>query len=417
MKHNNFQFRAIFLSFVAAAWCAYPVCSQNATSSGETLTKILKDNETKRPTESTITQIQAILDKDPKNYYARLVMGNTLDRVGLPMQAIEQYQLAVQYGPNSPKAIIELVKAQISVGQKEAAMRLLQEANKRFPDDPEITYWVGNYYLAKRDLKAATENFNKAQRSGRKIFGMATARAEMMIMLRNWEQAIVLANLELADNPNYPLANAVKGVALFNLHKFKEANPYLKTAFANFPLKQDYAKEYAETCLFFDNTRAALEPAMVAVAVFSSNHMSVDAESKWLLNYVISRLPFSYVKEQVPIIMDKIEKPINNAPMHLAFGEIFDANGYHDLAVTQFYRSYQLNPAQASVAYKLANDLELYFQKYDDAILYLSKAHALSPNDSEIADRLERLQNRLPGRKADLAWQLKDLLRSQRSPI
>ena len=122
MKHNIFPFGAIFLSLFAAASCAYPVCSQNATSNGEILTRILKDNETKHPTDTTIAQIQAILDKDPKNYYARLVMGNTLDRVGLPMQAIEQYQLAVQYGPNSSKAIIVLVKAQISVGQKDCLL-------------------------------------------------------------------------------------------------------------------------------------------------------------------------------------------------------------------------------------------------------------------------------------------------------
>ena len=67
-------------------------------------------------------------------------------------------------------------------------------------------------------------------------------------------------------------------------------------------------------------------------------------------------------------------------------------------------------------AYRLANDLELYFQKYDEAVYYLSKAHASNPKDTEITDRLERLQNRLPGRSADLAWQLKDLLRQQKSP-
>jgi hypothetical protein len=41
----------------------------------------------------------------------------------------------------------------------------------------------------------------------------------------------------------------------------------------------------------------------------------------------------------------------------------------------------------------------------------------LTPGNTEIADRLERLQNRLAGRNADLAWQLKDLLRKKPSPI
>ena len=176
-----------------------PVSSQNtAASSGETLTRILKENETKSPTDATITQIQEIIDKDPKNYYARLVMGNTLDRVGLPMQAIEQYQLAVQYGPNSAKSIIELVKAQISVGQKEAAMRLLQQANKRFPNDPEITFWIGNYYLAKGDVRKRRKSFDKAQEAKITFFGMATARADLKLRQGNFAQASLIVDADLA---------------------------------------------------------------------------------------------------------------------------------------------------------------------------------------------------------------------------
>lgn len=150
MKQNNRSIRLAILLFAASlSLTAYPAHSQALSNQDkDVLNKILKDNEAKRPAEAVVAQVQELVDKYPKDYFVRLVMGNTLDRVGMPMQAIEQYQMAVQYGPDSPKAIVELVKAEIGVGQKEAAMRLLKEADKRFPNDREIKFWMGNYYLA-----------------------------------------------------------------------------------------------------------------------------------------------------------------------------------------------------------------------------------------------------------------------------
>ena len=164
--------------------------------------------------------------------------------------------------------------------------------------------------------------------------------------------------------------------------------------------------------------KTALEPGMVAVAVACRQMNGALPETKWALANIVQRVPRSYVREQVPIISDKISKRIPNATMHFTFGDHSTLlHDYHDLAVSQFYRSFQIDPSQSATAYRLANDLEMYFQKYDEAKGYLAKAHALSPKDVNIADRLERLQSRLPGRDADLAWQLKDLLRQQRSPI
>jgi tetratricopeptide (TPR) repeat protein len=413
---QQFLHSATILLLATSSICVFPAYSETPTGpSAETITKILKENETKRPTDATVAQIQAVIDKEPKNYYARLVMGNTLDRLGLPMQAIEQYQLAVQYGPDSPTAIVELVKAQIGVGQKEAAMRLLKEAEKRFPNDREITFWMGNYYLSKGDFKTAEQHFDQVQKGGPAFFGMSTARAEIQLRHRRWGLASALATDDLNKVPNYPLGNAVNGIALFNLRRYRDAEPALKIAFINYPLKEDYAKRLAETCVMTGDLKVGLEAALVAIAV-SSRDANPDNETKWVLNDIVSRLNKGYLREQVPVLSEKIDKQINNGRWHFACAEIFDANGLHDLAAVNYLRAFQLDPSQAVAAYRLANDLELYFQKYDEAVYYLSKAHAIDPKDTEITDRLERLQNRLPGRSADLAWQLKDLLRQQKSP-
>lgn len=408
---------AALLIAATAMGLAYPAYSDSLSATDKAaLTKILKDNETVHPTQATLSQVQALIDKNPKDYLARLVMGNTLDRVGMPMQAIEQYQLAVQYGPDSPKAIIELVKAQIGVGQKEAAMRLLQEAEKRFPNDREITFWMGNYYLSRGDMKEAEAHFRKVSQSGPAFMGMGSAQGEIQLRQRRFGMALIMANSDLAKNPGYPLANAVKGQALYFMHRYKEALAPLMAAYVSSPLRGDYAKYFSQVCLLTGEVKLGLEPAVVALAL-STRSYDADNATKFVLDNILSQLPYAYVQQQVPSICEKLDKQIVNPRWHFTLGEMFDNYGYHNLACVQFQRALQIDPNQAQAAFRLANDLEMYFQKYDEAVLYLTQAHSLDPRDTEIADRLDRLKSRLPIRERDLAWRLKDMIRSQRSPI
>lgn len=418
MKHNNHSLRSAILLFAATlSLTAYPAYSQALSNQDkETLTRILKDNESKPPGEAVVAQVQALVEKYPQDYFARLVMGSTLDRVGMPMQAIEQYQLAVKYGPDSPKAVIELVKAEIGVGQKEAAMRLLKEADKRFPNDREIKFWMGNYYLAKGDVKQAEQTFNQIMKSGPAFFGMGTAQAEIQLRAGRAALASMLVDTDLSRNPQYPLGNAIKGQALFAMRRYKQALPFLKNAYVAFPLQSDYARKFAQACIATENVNMALEPALVALTL-ASRTTEPDRESQWVVATAIGQLPHDVIRAQAPPTLEKLDKQFTNGRWHYVLGEMFDFYGYHDLATTQFYRAFQCDPTQYQAAYRLANDLEMYFQQYDQARDYLSKAHALNPGNSDIADRLERLQNRLAGRHADLAWQLKDLLRKQPSPL
>lgn len=418
MKHlfRSTQVATLFIA-TTTLLSAYPAHSQSITSQERaTLAKILKENEAKRPSEAVLAQIQAIIDKYPKDYFARLVMGNALDRVGMPMQAVEQYQLAVQYGPDSPQAVVELVKAEIGVGQKEAAMRLLKEASKRFPKDREIAFWMGNYYLTKGDIKAAEDKFGEVLQTGPPFFGMATALAEIQLKQGRFALASMMVDGDLRNQPQYPIGNAIKGEALFSMHRIIQAEPYLKIAYTNFPFKEDYAAKMAETYAVKKDYLNALEPSMVALAT-SSRTTDPDRTSQWLLSLVLGKAPKPFIREHFPTLSDKIDKQVSNTRWHFTAGEILDYHGFHDLAAAQYLRAFQIDPTQYLAAYRLANNLELYFQKYEEAIQYLSRAHVLNPASSEISDRLERLQSRLAGRKEDLAWQLKDMLRKLPSPI
>lgn len=411
------RLRASLFAFLVAMVLCSPTFGQDSASpsSKAVLDRILKETEKQAPTEATLKQLQDILEKEPKNYYAHLVMGNALDRVALPAEAMEQYKIAVELGPDSPRAFIELVKAQINLGQQDAAMHLLDSAHRKFPKDPEVTFWVGNYFLTKGDIKKAEEYYDLAKAANPKLAGMGAAFGEVRLKEKRYAEAIAMADTDLKNNHVYPMANAVKGLALYKLHRYSEAVEPLRLAFNEFGRKPDFAKNYAEACYISHDYKEALEPAMVAVAADQYNQ---DNNVKWLLIGVVSRLPAGYIRERVPPFSDKLDLIIpKNSNMHFVYGDIFDGFGYHDLAAREFHKSFQLDPSRSQAAYRLANDLQMYFQKYDEAKFFLSKAHSLDPNNVEIADRLTRLEMKLPMRDADLAWKLKDLLRKQRSPI
>ena len=195
------------------------------------LNQLESDVIDKIPSQSNLEELQGLVAKDPKYFRSRLMMGTALDKIGLPNDAIEQYKLAVEYGPNSPKAVVELVKALINVGQADSALRMLNAAHARFPDDPEITSCVGIYYLSKGNLKVAEQNFDLAAARNPNVDGLQTGLAQIRISQRRYKEALELAEDELKRHPKYAIGNAVKGIALMNLQRYDEARGPLHVAF------------------------------------------------------------------------------------------------------------------------------------------------------------------------------------------
>jgi len=418
---NKMPKRSIFFGFTLSLALLAPLPLQAQNEPGRAaidarLDQLQAELVNKPPSESTLKAIQALIGKDAKYYRPRLLMGAALDKAGLPNDAIEQYKLAVAYGPESPKAVIQLVKALIGVNQSEPALRLLNAAHTRFPNDPEITYWVGNYFLNKGDMRMAEKSFLQAQSGNKNIQGLGVGLAKVRLSQKRYEQALQLAQEELNKHPNYANANAVKGMALFSMRRFPEALDPLRMSFQIFSLKPGFAKTYSQALYLTGRLPAALEPAVVAYAV-ATDQYSEDRDVTWLLNQLIINLPPAMVRAQVPAFSDRLDMLMKNPYMHLHLANMLEVRGFRDLATREYSKVLKLDPDNYEACVRLANNLELYYQQYDKALTYFAKAHALRPSDDQVSDRLIRLQNRLPSRPGDLAWQIKDLIRKQPCPV
>ncbi|PWU02562.1 MAG: hypothetical protein C5B53_01465, partial [Candidatus Melainabacteria bacterium] len=119
----------------------YPgCCLATVTSSAvkqetteSTLDRIAQEVELESVSDRSYDDLAAILEKDPSNYRAHLLLGNCYELLGLPGESYEQYQLALKYGPNQLKAIVGMIKAETKTGRMAMASRLVNDAMKRFP--------------------------------------------------------------------------------------------------------------------------------------------------------------------------------------------------------------------------------------------------------------------------------------------
>ena len=105
----------------------------------------------------------AVLKIDPNMPQAHNNMGIIMINKGKINEAIFHFQEAVRSNPEFEQAQNNLQRA-VAIQQNQMDMELekTRTALKDNPSDPQLNYELGNLYLAKGDLKAAIDQFQKA---------------------------------------------------------------------------------------------------------------------------------------------------------------------------------------------------------------------------------------------------------------
>jgi len=390
----------------APCWAAVDSSSKQAA----TLDRIEKEIETEKVSNASAQELEQIIEVDPKNARAHLLMAESLQLLGLKDQALDQFKLGVTYGQNYPPAYVGLVKQYLRQGQIGPAKALIQEAKKRFPQNHEIEFWLGNFYQSREQYRDAMKEYGEALKSQKPILGLGSAIAKVNLRNGNYYDAVVFANQDLRLKPNFPLANEIKGLALNNVGRYQDAIPALAIAFNANPYNIDVAHAYAQ-CLYWDGKyQAAMPPALVNMA-FSSRLNGNDPKSKRLVAEIMNCL--SNEKKIAELIVSTGMKfPINKMPAyHFALGDVLDRNGYNRLAMREYQTGLALKPDFGRAWYRLGLDYESIDHNYQAALECYKKASISLPGEKLIALQESRLEDRLANRKDDLAWQLKDKMR------
>jgi len=393
--------------------------AEDPSATKSVLARITQEVQAEQISDQSFQQIQDLVEKDPNNYQIRLLLGQCLEALGLPEQAIEQFNLAVKLAPNAPEPVAALIKAKLKGGKTKEGEDLIANARVRFPKSPEILFWVGNYYTSKNQLGPASKLYEEALSKGKVVVGLPTAMAEIYLsraqQVQNpyisnayYGQAISLANLDLKSDSKLGTAYFVKGMALMKMGKIAEAITPLQTAFDANPKNHELELAVARCQYWSGNYAGAFFPACAYVAE-EQNTPTGNKDPKQILASILSRMSESQIKKSLE---DIFSRPIfkQNPQFHFTLGKFLDARNLHALATEQFKETVALAPDFGDAWFRLGYNQEKYERNYEAAQESYKSALRYQGGNATVANYLRRLGDRLGQRKDDLAWQLRDKL-------
>lgn len=380
--------------------------------------------EERKLTEQDVAQIGALVEKNPSNAKAHLVLGLALDYVGLNDQALEQFVAADKLGPQDPKALVGKLHHLLSRGDKVAARITLDEAMKRFPDNPDVLLLMGrtmkddrNYEGAEKALWAA---YNAARQAanrdpGKMPLGLPSQLAELYIA-SNPELAIRLANEDLARVKDAFMAQAVVGVAYTNHGEYRKALPYLGQIYTKSPTWRNTAEGYSR-CLYWDGQyQKAIQPALFSLAK-AAGAMGGKPRPQYLLSELFSHVKDSEIEKEIQgfykvVGMDKDAVNVVKPPFHYYLAVALSEAKKPSLAMKELNTFLQFDPSCFDAILLKGKLQEIYLNDPVGALASYRLAHALLPYSAPCTQALNRLEGRMESRDTDLAWKLKDFLNS-----
>lgn len=404
-KPNSVKLSALAAVFVVGAYGANPALAADISA---IVDKAQVELATDKVSEKTMNELQTAVQADPTNSKGHLTLGLILDQLGLTDPAAEQFALAVKYGANDQQALVNLCKTEIKAGRIQPAIALLNEGLKKFPNNAEMLYLVGDYLFHQKSVGDARMVLERAYATDPNIAGLPTAYANAIIET-NPMRAVQLATKELEKRPDFERALYVRGFAYRAMGRQKEAAKDLQTVFDKQPMLPNVSETLANCYYWLGEYEKALKPA-----VFLSLATSTEDDKSGSLPTLV-RVMRKVPRAQLPALMTKIDaeliyKQLARPEFYYVLGKAYDQVDMPNAAMRAYKRAINLNPELARAYYRMGIDQEIYLRDYNAALESYQRAYNLRPWDEEVTVAHMRLQDRLHNRNADIAWKWKDWL-------
>jgi len=367
-------------------------------------------------TEGEFQKLAELSAKYPTNYKVHLLFGQGFDLQGLIDQAIEQFRLAYQYGPQDPDSIVALLEGLLKNGATDSANELLKIAIQKFPDNPRILYLIGKRLKEKKHYIQAGTTLAQAFKTGEKIHGLPTDLGDL---LANTEprKAIYLAKLDLASTPDYAPALLLLAKGLMFLGNYELALPPLEKLYKQSPAFEESTDMYVRCLYWCGDFKKTLEPAFYSMRANSQYVVSDNRAASTLAN-VMKHVSSDFAATTLQSFYEQTDRekiPVP-PPFHFFVGRIFFRQHHNAQAKAELLRYYDADPKSAETLWMLGSIAENTDHDYPAALNYYRLAHALLPYNSTVTAACLSLEERIGDGRSDWAWCLRDWVYSAFSP-
>jgi len=377
---------------------------------GKVLRRIQDELDHRSLTKASRDELEELAGKYPTNYKVHLYMGLMLDDLGLPDQAMAEYEQADKLGPNDPRATAGIMNHILARRDARGASELLDKSLKRFPNSPEILFFMGKNFKEGKHWFEATRILNRAYNSGYKIKHLAAELAEMY-QESDPPKALKLANEDLAQYPDYHLALQVKAIALMNMGQFAQAVEPLRKLYNQSPSFSRSAEYYLRCLYWTGQFKEAVQPAFYFLGK-EAQYVGGPLVSVEVLNNVLKSQSETHTETELNqfyarLAKDKLKvKPA----FHYYLGSIFYQLGRPHLAKSELQQYLAEDPQSIDGLYLYGRLEENYAHNYKEALRVYEIAHALSPYNIEVGGAYTRMEEKLSMQSSDWAGSVRDWL-------
>lgn len=366
--------------------------------------------ESRSLSEAQLTELAGLTQKFPGEAKVHLVYGLALDLVGLNDQALEQFQAADKLGPQDSNAVVGIIHHLVSKGDKQAARALLDQALKRFPEDANVLFMLGKTLKQDRDFDSAEKTLWRAHNLPNRPIGLATELAELY-SATNPELAVNLASEDIERQSNYAPALAVLAEAFYNQGQYRRAiypcEILVKQSISWRNISDIYAR-----CLFWDGRyKEAVLPMLVTLAK-SATYLGGRMPGAEMIAQTVPHISAKKLSDILDSFYASNSKELVRNPFHFYLASALEKGGRYELAYKEINTFLSADPKNVDALIFKGKLQETYLGDYDGALQSYKTAHALLPYNGPCNQALMRLEDRLRERDGDLAWKLRDGLRS-----
>jgi tetratricopeptide (TPR) repeat protein len=213
------------------------------------------DNCTNRPSEYFVEVFEEALRLNPDHYSAHRTYASALRDYGSNLEenfpkVLKEYKKSLKLKPDFIPTYISIADAYMFralIADKDKyyddALRWLNKAYEKDPDNPKLSYAMGTYYMQKKQYSKAIKKYEFAYSKGLKgeylVNALSTAYNNKAYYLykegKDLKKGLKLVEKALSIQPEDGIFLGTKAELLYKMGKYKEAHKYIKKALSISP--------------------------------------------------------------------------------------------------------------------------------------------------------------------------------------
>jgi tetratricopeptide (TPR) repeat protein len=348
-------------------------------------TAIMARNSDKQ---AALTAMEKLAARDPDSPYAQLALSRTAILADQLEQALEAVERALQLKPDFVTATILKAQILIKMGRGEEATQLLQQATLSYPEDLDVRFAYARLLLDKQDIEGAREQFARIVKlepdNADALYSLGLLELETGQYKAGEKHLRKLLKLEKRVQSTYYYLGYA---AIKQGHDAEALDWYRKVESGDFwSQSQLHAAEImvrqGRVDEMQDYLRVLRQKNPQAAVAFFLVEGEVLAEA-------------GYLDEAYGVYGQALETDPDNEDLLYARALLAQQLGQFDLAEQDMRHILSNDPDNVRTLNALGYSLADKTGRYEEALGYISKALAQTPDDPAIIDSMGWVQFRL----------------------